>query len=451
MLTLWGDRQRYCDGISRRGFLKIGALGVGGLTLTDVLRAEAATGKRNPHKAVILVYLPGGISHQDTFDLKMDAPSEVRGEFKPIDTNVSGIQISEHLPRLAKIMDKCAVIRSLVGARDEHANPLCVSGYTMGEAAVNHPSLGAICSRAWGPVDRTVPPFVDMIPKTQHKPYSIPAATGFLGRAYGAAKPDEQGMADMTLQGVTLQRLSDRRRMLQSVDSFRRLAQRDDVIQGSDSITQQAFDILTSSKFVEALDVSKEDEATRKLYGKGWKDGKVVAGDAVPCKSEQFLAARRLVEAGARCVTLGYGFWDTHGNNFTYLKEHLAHLDQAITALITDIHQRGLDKDVTVLMWGDFGRTPRINKDGGRDHWPAVNSALLAGGGMRTGQVLGSTTKDGGYADERPIHHRDVMATVLYNMGFDVRHDQVIDPVNRPVYLYPGHEPIPELAPRSAA
>ncbi len=444
MLTIWGDRQRFCDGVSRRNFMRIGAMGLGGLALPDMLRAEAA-GRKASHKSVIIVYLPGGPSHQDTFDLKVDAPSEIRGEFKPIETNVSGIQISEHLPRLAKVMDKCAIIRSLVGARDEHANPLCLSGYTLGESAVNHPSLGAICSRVWGPVDRTVPPFVDLIPKTQHKPYSIPAATGFLGRAWGAARPDEQGMAEMTLQGVSLQRLSDRRRLLTSVDAFRHMVDRDDAVRGADAATQQAFDILTSRRFVEALDVSKEDAATRELYGKGWRDGKVVAGDAVPCKAEQFLAARRLVEAGARCVVLGYGFWDTHGSNFSNLREHLPHLDRAITALVTDIHQRGLDEDVSVVMWGDFGRTPRINKDGGRDHWPAVSTCLLAGGGMRTGQVIGTTTPDGGYADERPIHHRDVMATLLHNMGFDVRHQQTHDSLDRPVYLYPGHEPIEEL------
>jgi uncharacterized protein DUF1501 len=442
MLTILGDRQRFCDGVSRREFLKIGGMALGGLTLTDLLAAEAQAGIRSSQKAVIIVYLPGGPAHQDTFDLKLDAPSEMRGEFKPIETNVPGIQICEHMPRLAKMMDRFAVIRSLVGARDEHANPLCLSGYPLAEASKDHPSLGAAISRIYGTVDKTVPPFVDLIPKTQHKPYSIPAATGFLGRAYSAARPDEQGMSDMVLSGISLQRLNDRRRLLASVDRFRQMVDRSEAVQASDAITQQAFDILTSRKFVEALDVSREDPKVREKYGKGQD---AVVGDAAPCKNEQFLAARRLVEAGVRCVTLAYGFWDFHGSNFSNLKKYLPMLDHAITALVQDLHDRGLDKDVSVVVWGDFGRTPRINKEAGRDHWPAVSTCLLAGGGMRTGQAIGTTTRDGGYADERPIHHRDVMATLLHNMGFDVRNDMVADSIGRPQYLFPGHEPISEL------
>jgi hypothetical protein len=442
MLTVLGGRERFCDGVSRRNFLKIGALAMGGITLRDILAAEAEAGVRSSHKAVIMIYLPGGPSHQDTFDLKMDAPSDIRGEFKPIDTKVPGIQVSEHLPKIAGMMDKFAVVRSLVGARDEHANPVCLSGYTLGEASKDQPSLGASISKIYGPLDRTVPPYVDLIPKTQHKPYSFPAATGFLGRGYGAVKPDEQGMSDMVLNGISLSRLNDRRRMLSAVDGFRRMVDRSDMIQGTDAITQQAFDILTSRKFVEALDVSREDPKVREKYGKGQD---AVVGDAAPCKNEQFLAARRLVEAGARCVTLAYGFWDFHGGNFENLKKYLPMLDHSVSALVQDLHDRGLDKDVSVVVWGDFGRTPKINKDAGRDHWPHVSTCLLAGGGMRTGQAIGSTTKDGAYADERPVHYRDVHATLLHRMGFDVRSDQVADSTDRPHYLLEGHEPISEL------
>src|SRR5436309_1035555 len=278
----------------------------------------------------------------------MDAPSEVRGEFKPIETNVPGIQVCKLVPRLAKMMDKLAVVRSLVGARDEHANPICLSGYPLAEASKDQPSLGAAISKIYGPVERTVPPFVDLIPKTQHKPYSIPAATGFLGRGYSAARPDEQGAADMVLSGITLDRLADRRRLLASVDHFRRMAERSEMVQATDAISQQAFDILTSRKFVEALDVSREDPKVREKYGHG-QDG--VVGDAAPCKNEQFLAARRLVEAGARCVSLGYGFWDFHGANFQNLKKYLPMLDHAVSALIQDIYDRGLDKDVSVVVW----------------------------------------------------------------------------------------------------
>lgn len=442
MLKIYGDRTRFCDGVSRREFMTIGALAMGGLTLPEILATEAQAGVKNQHKAVIMIYLPGGIAHQDTFDMKMDAPSEMRGEFKPMDTNVSGIQITEKLPRLAKLMDKVAVIRSLVGARDEHANPLALSGFPMAEANQNHPCFGAGVSKIWGPANSNVPPFVDLIPKTQHKPYSLPAATGFLGRAYGAVKPDEQGAGDMVLQGMSLSRLNDRRRLLASVDHFRKMVDRSDSVQATDVVTQQAFEILTSRKFVDALDVTQESESIRKLYA--GSDGKI-AGDGCPCKNEHFLAARRLVQAGARCVTLGYGFWDFHGDNFGNLKNYLPMLEAGLVGLITDIYNQGLDKDVSVVVWGDFGRTPKINDKAGRDHWPAVASGLLFGGGLKTGQVIGSTTRDGGYADERPIHYRDVLATLYYKMGFDVRSRQTEDALGRPVYLLPGHEPIAEL------
>jgi len=442
MLTILGDKQRFCDGVSRRNFLKVGALAMGGLGLTDILAAEAQAGVKSSHKSVIMVYLPGGLGHQDSFDLKLDAPSQMRGECKPTATNVSGIQICDLMPRLAKMMDKFAIVRSLVGARDEHANPLCLTGYPMAETSKNQPCLGAVVSNVFGAVDRTVPPFVDLIPKTQHKPYSITAPTGFLGRGYGAMRPDEQGGADMLLSGISQDRLSDRRRLLTSVDRFRRLVDHSDAIQATDAITQQAFNILTSRKFVEALDVSREDPKILEMYGKGQS---TPAGDGAPLKNEQFLAARRLVEAGARCVTLAYGFWDFHGGNFSNLKKYLPMLDQAVSALVQDIHNRGLDKDVSVVVWGDFGRTPLINKDAGRDHWPAVASCLLAGGGMRTGQVIGSTTTDGGYADERPVHYRDVFATLYHNLGLDVRSQPVRDTLNRPVYLLEGHEPVSEL------
>jgi len=443
MLTIYGEKQRFCDGVSRRQFLRIGGMALGGLTLADFLAAEARAANRIPsHKAVIIVYLPGGPPHQDTFDLKTEAPAEVRGPLKPISTSVPGIQITEYLPKIAKMMDRFAIVRSLVGARDEHANPLCLSGYPLAEANKNHPSLGACVSKILGPTESTIPAFVDLIQKTQHKPYSIPAATGFLGRRYSPARLDEEGAADMTLKGITLQRLSDRRRLLDAVDGFRRKVDSSDQMDAQNVMVQQAFTILTSRKFVEALDVSREPQTVRELYGKGQD---APAGDGCSLKHEQFLAARRLVEAGVRCVTLGYGFWDFHGANFDNCKKYLPMLDQAVTALVQDLHDRGLEKDVSVVVWGDFGRTPKINENAGRDHWPAVSCALLAGGGMKTGQVIGSTTRDGGYADERPVHYRDVMATLLYQMGFDVRQNQVVDQLDRPTFLYPEHAPVQEL------
>ena len=442
MLNILGDNQRFCDGVSRRDFLKIGGLALGGWSLTDMLAAEAQAQSRNPHKAVIMVYLPGGPSHQDMFDLKMDAPSEVRGEFKPIKTNVPGIEICEHLPKIAAMMDKFAVVRSLVGARDEHANPIVHSGHTLAERRKNHPALGAVMARVYGSIDRAVPPFVDIIPKTKHSPYTIPASGGFLGRAYGAVRPDSEGAADMVLRDITLARLSDRRKLLTVLDRFRRQVDDSEAVKSADAITQKAFDILTSPKFSQALDFSREDPKVLAKYGTG-QDG--VVGDACPMKHGHFVAARRLVEAGARCVTLGYGFWDWHGNNFNNLKKYLPMFDHAITALVSDLDERGMLGDVSIVCWGEFGRTPRINKNAGRDHWPHVSSCLLAGGGMRTGQLIGTTTADGGHADERPIHYRDVHATLLHNVGFDVRKDQVTDNLSRPHWIFEGHAPIEEL------
>ncbi len=440
MLRIKGSSSpKYCDGFSRRQFLQIGGLALGGMTLTDVLAAEARSGVRNSHKAIIMIYLPGGPAHQDTWDLKMDAPSEIRGEFKPIKTNVPGIEICEYMPKLAKMMDKFAVIRSLVGARDEHASNLCLTGYTQAENSQNHaPDMGSVISYLQGPVDKTVPTFVNLAAHTKHPPYNDPGP-GFLGLAHGALNPSGPLMQDMVLQGVTLDRLSDRRQLLTSLDRFRKGV---DSIQGLDALHQQAFDLLTSSKLVHALDVTKEDPKVRERYGKGIE---AVQGDASPMLNDQFLAARRLVEAGARFVTLSYGFWDWHGGNFANLKQHLPILDQAVTALVQDLHDRGLDKDVSVVIWGDFGRSPRINKDAGRDHWPRVASCLLAGGGMKTGQVIGSTNRFGEEPATRPVDYKDVFATLYHNMGINLADTPVKDATGRPTFLLPGHDPVSEL------
>jgi len=437
MLTIRGAGGRFCDGLSRRQFLTIGALG--GLTLPQLLAAEAKAGVGISHKAVILIYLPGGPAHQDTFDLKPDAPSEIRGEFKPIKTNVPGIEICEHLPRLATMMDKVAVIRSLVGARDEHASNLCLSGYTNFEFNQgNFPTMGSVLSRLEGPVDKTVPPYVNLAARTQHPPYNDPGS-GFLGIEHSALNPNGPMLADMTLADVSLDRLSHRQHLLASMDRYRKQV---DSLKGLDGLHQRAFDILTSSKLLQALDLSREDPKIRERYGKGIDKPQ---GDASPMLNEQFLAARRLVEAGARLVSVSYGFWDWHGGNFTNMKAHLPVIDQGISALVEDLHQRGLDKDVSVVVWGDFGRSPRINKDGGRDHWPRVSCALLAGGGMRTGQMIGTTNRFGEEPDERPIDYKDVMVTLYHNLGIDIVNTPVPDMTGRPNYLFAGHEPITEL------
>lgn len=447
MLSILGPRpSAFCDRQTRRHFLKLGGLALGGLSLPQLLRAEAATGRSLPHKAVIMIYLSGGPSHQDMYDLKMEAPAEIRGSFRPIDTNVPGIQICEHLPRLAQIMDKVAIIRSLYGSPDQHASDMCLSGYPIGAQGQqdNHPSLGSAASRLLGPVDKAVPPFVGLTIKTRHAPYSNPGLPGFLGTAHAPVQPDGEGMANMRLNGVTLDQLHHRRSLLASFDRFRQHAEISPAMQGSDVFTQKAFDVLTSSKLVEALDVEKEDSAVRDRYGRGSSDP-AFGEDAGPHWMDQFLMARRLVEAGVRCVTLSFGSWDRHHSNFARLPEQLSRFDQGISALIEDLHTRGLDQDVSVVAWGEFGRTPRINKDAGRDHWPQVSCALLAGGGMRMGQVIGSTNRLGEVPQDRPVHYQDVFATLYRQLGIDANTATIPDPNGRPQFLLDRRDPIREL------
>jgi uncharacterized protein (DUF1501 family) len=214
-------------------------------------------------------------------------------------------------------------------------------------------------------------------------------------------------------------------------------------LSGVDALTRQAFDILTSTNLANALDVSGEDARTLELYGTGSTKR---VGDGAPMNNLQFLMARRLVEAGARVVTLNFGRWDSHSDNFNFLKKgHLPYFDQAIAALVEDLHQRGLADDVSVIAWGEFGRTPRINKNAGRDHWPNVGGGLLAGGGMKTGQVIGSTDRLGGEPKDRPVHFGEVVATLYRNLGIDANNTTVNDFSGRPRYLVNGHKPMPEV------
>ena len=443
MLTIPGNSNRFCDGLSRRNFLRIGALGMGGLALPQLLRAEAASGLRSGQKAVIMVYLPGGPPHQDTFDLKLDAPAEIRGEFRPISTNVPGTQICEHLPRLARIADQYAIIRSISDAVDDHSDFMCQTGRRKNsQPPGGWPTFGATVSRVLGPADPAVPAFVGLEPRMQHRPYNA-ATAGYAGVSHDAFRPAADAKSDMVLNGITTERLSDRRALLTAFDRYRRDVDSSGLMAGLDGFNQQAFGMLTSSRLLEALNVEKEPAAIRERYGKG--DAKV-HGDAAPMLNEQFLVARRLVEAGARFVTVAYGFWAYHGNNFGNARNDLPLLDQGVSALIEDLKQRGLDKDVSVVVWGEFGRSPTINKDGGRDHWPRASCALLAGGGMKVGQVIGATDRLGGEPSERPVPFGDVFATLYQNLGIDVAKVTIPDLTGRPQFLVPdGCQPMKEL------
>jgi hypothetical protein len=448
MLTLLNGttgKSGYCDGVSRRNFLKIGALGLGGLALPQLLQAEAASGSKRSHKAIIMIFLPGGPSHQDMFDLKADAPSEIRGEFKPIPTNVDGLEICEHLPRLAKCMDKAAIIRSVVGAFDDHDAYQCLTGRPNRSLPPGGwPSLGAVLSKVQGPVNRALPPFVGLSPKMGEMRWARSGDPGFLGPAHAPFQPNKGGgKEDMVLNGVTLDRLADRRALLQGFDQFRRDIDASRMMEGLDAFNQQAFGILTSSQLLQALDVEREDPKVRATYGKGDPRNR---DDGGPKLMEHFLVARRLVEAGARCVTLAFSRWDHHGDNFGALRQDLPLLDQGLSALLEDLHQRGLDRDVSVVVWGEFGRTPTINKGGGRDHWPRVSCALLAGGGMKLGQVIGATDRLGGEANARPVYFGEVFATLYHNLGIDVNKTTVTDLSGRPQFLVDnGLQPMREL------
>ena len=440
-----GRGARFCDGLTRRDMLRIGTLSVGGLSLPQILAAEQASGRRS-HKSVIMIYMCGAPGHQDMYDLKMNAPAEIRGEFKPIATNVPGIEICEHMPRLARIMDKCVPLRSVHGSPDgNHDSFICYTGRTVrNQPPGGWPSMGAVTSKLLGSVDPSVPAFVGLSPDAGHPPYGSPGLPGFLGVSHAAFRPNGASSTDIVLKDLTQARLADRRSLLGDVDRLRRDIDATRALDGMDALSRSAFDILTSSKLARALDVSDEPANVRERYGKGDPNR---FGDGAPRNLEHFLVARRLVEAGARVVTLNFGRWDFHSDNFNGMRDtHLPQFDQGLSALIEDLHARGLDKDVAVVAWGEFGRTPLINKDAGRDHWPQVGGGLLAGGGFRTGQVIGATDRLGGEIVDRPVHFAEVLATLYRHLGIDPAEASLRDHTGRPQYLLDNPTPLPELS-----
>ena len=434
-----------CDGVSRRDLLRAGTLAIGGLTLPQLLQAEQSAGVRNSRKAVIMIYMCGAPGHQDMYDLKMTAPDEIRGEFRPIPTNVPGIEICEHMPRLAAIMDKCMPLRSVYGSPNgAHDSFICYTGRTtQNQPAGGWPSMGSVVSKVLGPKNDAVPPFVGLAPDAGHPPYGSPGLPGFLGVAHAAFRPSGPARDDMKLQGIDTSRLDSRKALLTSIDGLRRDIDASGTLEGMDALTQQAFDILTSTALADALDVSRESQSVRDRYGKG--DEKRF-GDGAPRNLEHFLMARRLVEAGCRVVTLNFGRWDFHSDNFNGMKKtHLPQFDQGLSALIEDLHERGMADDVAVIAWGEFGRTPRINKDAGRDHWPQVGGGLLAGGGFRSGQVIGATDRLGAEIADRPVHFGEVLAALYRHLGIDPDATKLTDLTGRPQYLLDKTVPMPEL------
>ena len=305
--------------------------------------------------------------------------------------------------------------------------------------------MGAVLSRMHGEAATGVPPFVGLEPDTGHKPWGDPGRPGFLGPAHGPFLPNKAGgvKEDMTLNGINLNRLDGRRSLLTQFDQLRRDVDTKRQMEGLDAFNQQALAMLTSARFAEALNLDKEDPKLRDRYGRGSNKKQA---DGSHKLLDDFLLARRLVEAGARCVTLAFSRWDWHGGNFTRGRQDMPMLDQGLTALVEDLHQRGLDRDVSVVVWGEFGRTPVINSKAGRDHWPRVSCAALACGGMTHGQVIGATDKKAGEAVDRPVKFSDVFATLYTSMGINIQTATVPDLSGRPRYLVDhGSKALPEL------
>jgi len=423
MFTFLGSRQGFCDGVSRRNFLQIGAFGAG-LTLADLLRSKSAAASPAGQaagtrpKSAIMIYLPGGPSHMDMYDLKPDAPSEFRGEFKPINTNVAGVQICEHFPEQAKIFDKLAVVRSVIAA-DEHSDSYVMTGKTQREnMTANHPSFGSVVSRVRHN-QGNVPPFISL------RGMSRGTEPGFLGVQHRPFSSSGPGMANLQ-NNIAEARMSERRPMIDAFDGMRRDI--DTNINGLDSFTQRAFDMISSGSVRQALDLSREPASTRSKYQ----------------NVEQFLTARRLVEAGVGCVTLSVGGWDTHGQNFQTLRRQLPQVDRGIANLVRDLDERGLLNDVVIVMWGEFGRTPRINQNAGRDHWSPVMSALVAGGGLKMGQTVGASTSRGERPQDRPYRVPQVLSTLYRAVGIDPA-QTFHNGAGRPIYVLDDREPFRKL------
>ncbi|MBL8792871.1 MAG: DUF1501 domain-containing protein [Planctomycetia bacterium] len=447
MLTFWGAKHSYCDRINRRDFLHIGGLGLGGLALPELLRARAQAGVKSGPRAVIMICLAGGPSHMDMYDLKPGAPEDYRGEFKPIHTNVPGFEICEHMPLQAQIADKLAVVRSLQWVEPmQHELEEVYTGFPQ---AGKRPCFGSVISRFGKGHDPRLPRFVSLQPTDAESPM-------YVGPAHAALPVPYVNTATRNLvlpQRMTLDRLDDRKKLMATFDDLRRDLDARGSMHATDTFTAQALEMITSPKAREAFDIYREPDKVRQRYGdKDAKYSYVSQKLDSPWPTEKFLLARRLVEAGVSVVTMRVGSWDQHGNviqasggkNIFYnLSTALPLLDRSLYALVTDLHERGLDKEVLVLVWGEFGRTPKISQ-GGRDHWPDAGFALFAGGGLKMGQVIGETDSKGARPKNRPLGPQNVLSTIYHALGIDPA-QTLPDFTGRPQYLLDEREPITEL------
>jgi hypothetical protein len=438
--------------LSRRGFVKAGILGTAGLALGDLLRAEAQGHSSSRQPSVIILWMRGGPSHIDMWDPKPDAPAEYRGEFGVRPTNVPGIILSDMLPMCGRVMDKWSILRSLHHHDAGHStgDQICFTGYNAGPNPDEnvHPSCGSVVSRQLGRLTPHLPSYVmvpRMVPGTgpsylgvAHKPFETQADPAVAGpfRVPNFALP----------AGVTLDRVGDRRQLLGNFDTLRRDVDASGQMNALDRYNQQAWEIVTSAAARDAFDLDREPHPVRERYGfmPAFNPGAANRCGA-PAWSQRILLARRLVEAGVRLVTVDLRWWDTHVLGFESLRlGFLPRFDRAYSALIEDLDQRGLLESTMVIAWGEFGRTPRVNNDAGRDHYPNVFSAALAGGGIQGGRVIGESDSRGAFPRANPKTPQDVLATMYRHLGIDVT-AQYADNSGRPHPVLPSGRVIEEL------
>ena len=459
MLSIPGNTiVNHCDNLSRRSFIRIGSLGLGaGLSLPEILRANARQ-QTDKTKSIIMVYLCGGPTQHETFDPKPDSPQEIRGSYNPISTKIPGIQFCELIPKLASMSDRFSIVRTLTGMENRHESFQCYSGRPGGrpqdgEPAGGWPTFGSVASKILGPGGGGALPYVDASPKMGYGPYRNKGLhdnanknswPGFTGMSHVPFAAEGDINADLVLNDINLDRLNERRDLLGSLGRIQEQVN----IQEIDAFQQQAFGILTSSRLADAMNLELEDKKTRERYGNPTTTDPSFG--APPQSPQHLLLARRLVEAGVRCVTVAFGAWDWHSNRegtIEYLsKRYLPPFDHSISTLLNDLEERGLSERVQVVVWGEFGRTPRINAKGGRDHWERTQSVLLAGGNVNPGRVIGTTDKTGGTPVDRPVHVQEVFATMYQHLGIDVNSTKIDDLNGRPRYLVDeDRQPIAEL------
>lgn len=432
--SLSPSRHRLCSGLSRRDFLRIGALAPLGLSLPQLLASEKAAAGKARAKSVILVFLGGGISHHDSFDPKPDAVEQIRGKYKSITTNVPGLNVTELLPNMAKVMDKVALVRSGSHENDHHetATNWVLSG-RFGSLFGDNPAIGAVVAHETG-FSGVVPPYV-AIPKNPSFTWELGRSAWLGGRSesFKCGNPNEKDfrVRDLSQASTTPQTLDRRMTLLQAFDTLQSQIHASDQIATYDEFSQKAAQMILAPQAQAAFDISKENEKLRDEYGRSEF-------------GQSLLMARRLVESGVRFVTVNYGGWDMHDKIFEGLDRKLPEFDQSFARFIRDMDERGTLQDTLVVCMGEFGRTPKINDKAGRDHWGRAGSMLFAGAGVRGGNVIGATDKNGAYVTDRPVRPADVAWTIYDALGIDANRE-LMTPEGRPSFILTEGAPVREL------